>query len=276
MIGIDFGASFLDVAVLIEGKLERTYSISQGHYSKAFLENIVANELHLQSQQKPSLKEKSSGIIAVEKENPHLLELKRRWKIRTVGEMAAIANGAGFLTKKKEFVVLNIGTGTPIVYVKGRKHEHIAGTGIGGGTLEGLGKLLLNARVTELEGWANQGSNSLDLSVEEVMGRKVGRVPVEATASNFGKAAKAERSRREDLAKSLLNMVGEVLGVMGALAARGCNCRDVVFTGRVADENRMVRERIANTLKLFKGKAIFPKDAKYCTAIGAAVMGKTH
>ncbi|MFH1750983.1 MAG: hypothetical protein ABH863_04860 [Candidatus Micrarchaeota archaeon] len=284
MIGIDFGASFLDVAIIRDRKLERTYSIQQKHYSHEFLENILANELaleggklekekkHLPVRKTPSGKDKIAIFVAGKK-NANIPKLKKRMRIREVGEIAAIAEGARFLAGNGHFIVMNVGTGTPIVLVDGNKHKHLAGTGLGGGTLEGLGKILLALEVNELEGLAAKGSNALDLTIDDVVGKRFGVIPGNATASNFGKAAGVLRPRDADIAYSLLCLVGETLGVMAALAANGNNCREIVFTGRVVGENALIREKIEGAVKLFGGKVVFPRDGKFCTAIGAALAG---
>ncbi|MFH0971522.1 MAG: hypothetical protein V1835_03050, partial [Candidatus Micrarchaeota archaeon] len=281
MIGIDFGASFVDIAVIEGNRLKRAYSIPQKHYSFAVLENILAGENDGRGKGKrkaapisiTGAKSGNAGIAAVAKKNPKLRELEKRQRIVEVGEIGAIAEGAKFLTGKEKFVVVNVGTGTPFVFVDGKKSEHIAGTGIGGGTLEGLARLLLNAEVTELEKIAKNGNHGLDLTVFDLVRRKMGKLPPETTASNFGKAMNAPKIKNEDVAASLLKMVGEILGVMGVLAIKGKGCEEIIFTGRVIDENATIRARIDAAVKLFGGRAIFPENAKYCTAIGAAILG---
>ncbi|HLC47555.1 MAG TPA: hypothetical protein VJI13_00640 [Candidatus Norongarragalinales archaeon] len=304
MIGVDFGASYLDVAVVRGRKLERTYSIPQKYYSPQFLLNILKNEILegedgksnvADRQNKPfTLKKQRRGakagtektisitggkasealVSVVGKNNPNIRALRKSMKIREVGEIRAIAEGAKFLSGREKFVVLNVGTGTPIVFVEGNKVIHLAGTGIGGGTLEGLGKLLLGAQVSELEGLMARGHGSLDLTVGDVLGRGLGNIPADATASNFGKTARLDKIQKEDVAISILKMVGEILGIMGVLAARARNLDEAIYTGRVVDENKFIRERISNSTALFGVKAHFPKDSKYCTAIGAAIAGK--
>ncbi len=280
MIGIDFGASFVDVAVMDGRRLERAYSIPQAEFSYEILRNIIRREMEGREGKGGKIRGisltgvRNSQVAAVGKRNAQLRELGRRIRIARVGEIAAIAEGARFLSGKDQFVVVNAGTGTPFVFVDGMHIEHLAGTGIGGGTLEGLAWLLLNAKVTELEGIAKNGSHGLDLTIFDLVGKGLGRLPARTTASNFGKAKGATKIRNEDVAASLLKMVGEILGVMGVLAARGRKCDQIVFTGRVIDENKTIRERAKAAVKLFGGKAAFPKNAKYCTAIGAALIAK--
>ena len=57
------------------------------------------------------------------------------------------ANGVGggyFAGDTKEFMVVSMGTGTSFVGVKNGVPVHLGGIGIGGGTIIGLSKLMLN------------------------------------------------------------------------------------------------------------------------------------
>ncbi|MFH1257748.1 MAG: hypothetical protein ABIG96_02720 [Candidatus Micrarchaeota archaeon] len=271
MIGIDFGASYVDAVVLEGGKLRKAYSIPQADYDERFLLNIIRKELG--NGHGVSITGIRAGkVAAVRKRSAGLKALEKKVKVREFGEMAAIAEGAKFLTGKKRLVVVNVGTGTPFILVDGKKYSHIAGTGIGGGTLEGLGRLLLSADVSEIEEIAGEGH--LDLTIGDLIGKRFGKLPGNVTASNFGRAARETAFNREEIASSVIKLVAESLGVMGILAARSQKSSEIVFTGRVVEENALVRKRIAEAVRLFGGKAIFPKNGKYCTAIGAAILGE--
>ncbi|MBU1120270.1 hypothetical protein KJ660_00145, partial [Candidatus Micrarchaeota archaeon] len=197
-------------------------------------------------------------------------KLLKGFKVERVDEINAIGEGARFLSKKKNFLTVNIGTGTPFVFVKGKKIIHLGGTGLGGGSLEGLGKILLNKRVEELEEVGRKGKLELDLKVKDIIGKGIGIIPADATASNFGKAMKI-KVKREEIALCLLNLMAEGIGVMSVFAARSSGCSEIVFTGRVTAKNKFIRERIKKVMKLFNNKGVFPSNAEYATAIGAIV-----
>jgi len=57
-----------------------------------------------------------------------------------VDEFTAIGLGGLYLTEQKSALVVSIGTGTAFVNARGKKIEHIGGTGVGGGTLINLCK----------------------------------------------------------------------------------------------------------------------------------------
>jgi type II pantothenate kinase len=95
------------------------------------------------------------------------------------------------------------------------------------------------------------------------------KIPGDATASNFGKARKNEDETA--IASSLLNMIGEAIGVMAYFAAKSVGQEEkIVLCGRVA-MNLIVKRRAVETIKMFGGKAEIPEKGEYCVAIGAAI-----
>jgi type II pantothenate kinase len=57
--------------------------------------------------------------------------------------MTAIGTGGKYLAKKDRIIISNIGTGTAIIEVNGKNINHLGGTGVGGGTIIGLSKIML-------------------------------------------------------------------------------------------------------------------------------------
>src|SRR5439155_10306612 len=75
-----------------------------------------------------------------------------------VDEFTAIGIGGTSLAGQKDALVVSLGTGTALVSVMGNKIEHVGGTGVGGGTLLGLSKHILNiSRLETLEMMAQRG-----------------------------------------------------------------------------------------------------------------------
>jgi len=190
-----------------------------------------------------------------------------------VDEIRAIGMGGLTLAGKSEGLIINAGTGTAIVaaYNEGRKTIHLGGTGVGGGTLLGLAERMLGTHdFEELEDWAVKGdAGKVDLTVFDIVGGPVGIVPAEATASNFGKIHAADASR-EDIAAGLFNMVCQVVGVVGAMAAKASKLEeDVIVTGGLA-RSALASSLIRNTMRLFGINPYIPENREYCTAVGAA------
>jgi type II pantothenate kinase len=189
--------------------------------------------------------------------------------VHAVSEITAIGVGGSTLAGKREVLVVSMGTGTAIVSVKGDTIMHVGGTGVGGGTLLGLSKHLLNvARLETLEQMAERGDLSrIDLTVGDLAGGPVGNLPADATASNFGKISSDVSP--EDKARALVNMIAEVIVVLSVSAARASGLHDIVLTGKLVRVKSFV-ERIKATRLLFERNFIIPQHAEFATAIGAA------
>jgi len=189
-----------------------------------------------------------------------------------VNELQAIGIGGLTLARKSEGLIVNVGTGTAMVaaYNDGREVIHVGGTGVGGGTLLGLSERLLGTHnFEELEELARKGNTErVDLTVQDIVGGPIGIVPAEATASNFGKI-NADASK-EDVAAGLFNMVCQVVGVIGAMAAKayGFESNVIVVGGLV--RSVLASSLIKDTMSLFGINLCIPENCEYCTAVGAA------
>jgi len=274
ILGIDAGASFTDVVIFNGKKVKNKkimykFSIESEKLKQKNKISLKKFETFLKktlSKNKISVSEISEIKITGSSFKPKtILGIKAQHK----NEITSIAEGAKFISGKTNFVVANIGTGTPFIKVYGKKAVHLGGTGIGGGTISGISKLVLKCDVPAAEKLALKGKNSLDLTVGDIIKGHIGIIPKDATASNFGKVNSAKVSKN-DFAFSLINSVAESIGVMAYLAAKSENTKTIIFTGRVAN-NTLVRKRISAALKIFNLKPVFPKNAEYCTAIGAAL-----
>ncbi|MEM0475190.1 MAG: hypothetical protein QW343_00135 [Candidatus Norongarragalinales archaeon] len=258
-VGVDAGVSNTDLAILENKNLTATRSVSSNEYSNAVLKEFVAENT--------SASARPLFACTGGKRMASCSGFKR------VDEIQCIGLGAAFLSREKKFLCANVGTGTPFVAVDGASVKHVGGTGIGGGTLDGLAKLLLQRRASDLESFAKRGKPRLDLTVNEVIGGPIGVVPPTATAANLGKVATlAGTPKKEDVALSIIALVGESVGVSAAFAAKSAGFNKIVFTGRVAAKNKFFRERSAAAAKIFGVNSVYPKNGEYATAIGAALL----
>ncbi|KYH41758.1 MAG: pantothenate kinase [Candidatus Bathyarchaeota archaeon B63] len=189
-----------------------------------------------------------------------------------VDELQAIGIGGLTLAEKLEGLIVNVGTGTAMVaaYNEGRRVTHVGGTGVGGGTLLGLSERMLGIRrFEELEAAAGKGrAERVDLTVRDIVGGPIGIVPAEATASNFGRLC--AEATVEDVAAGLFNMVCQVIGVLGAMAAKAYRLEDGVIVTGGLPRSRLAAGIIEETMSLFGINPVIPKDCEYCTAVGAA------
>lgn len=188
---------------------------------------------------------------------------------KSVDELEAIGKGGVYLSGKSDVFVVSIGTGTAFVSVKNGNVNHIGGTGLGGGTIHGLSELMLKMPLDKVEEMARNSGSNLDLTVKDVVGGDIGKIPGSATASNFGNTNGI--CGKPEVASSMLNMVAESIGVMSYFAAKTVGQENnILICGRVA-MNGVIKNRITETIDMLGGSATIPKNAEHCAAIGAAL-----
>lgn len=187
------------------------------------------------------------------------------------------ANGVGggyFAGDKKEFMVVSMGTGTSFVGVKDGIPVHMGGIGIGGGTIIGLSKLMLNTNdIDKIQDMAAEGKvGNIDLRIGDISKNPLPGLDLEITASNFGKAS--SRASCEDKAAGIVHMVIESICQTAALIAQNTDMKDFVLIGALTNfpECGPVTKMVTS---LFPGtNFIVPEDGEYGTAIGAAFTEK--
>ena len=88
-----------------------------------------------------------------------------------IPEFTAIGLGALYLSGLSSALTVSLGTGTAIVFAdEGGKMEYLGGTGVGGGTLLGLSKIMTNAdSIEHIVELAEMGSlKNIDLRIADV------------------------------------------------------------------------------------------------------------
>ncbi len=212
--------------------------------------------------------EQLRGIAATGVGAPKLGERLFGVPVRNVDELTAVGRGGLLLTGLPAAVVMSMGTGTAFVYASGDRCTHQGGTGVGGGTLTGLGARLLGTdRAEEIAALALTGNlEKVDLTVGSVGGPEVGMLSAEVTASNFGKnSPEAERS---DLALGLMNMVFQTAGVMAAFVCRSTGVHTVAAVGSptALPQARQLLDRVGG---LFSVDFVIPAGSRFAAALGA-------
>lgn len=186
------------------------------------------------------------------------------------GEFIADGLGAMYESGKDRIIVVSLGTGTSLVRCDGDKIEHIGGIGIGGGTLQGLSRLLLKTDdIRTVSEMAMKGKvSNMNLLIGDISARPLPGLPMTAVASLFGNA-QADASR-EDIALGLIWMVLQSVGQSAVLASIGTDIREYVMIG-----NLTLLPQCKNVFpaieKLYGVKFIISEYSEYCTAIGAAL-----
>ena len=187
------------------------------------------------------------------------------------------ANGVGggyFAGNKTEFMVVSMGTGTSFVEVRNNVPRHLGGIGIGGGTITGLSKLMLNTNdVGKIQELASGGKvGNIDLRIGDISKNPLPGLDLEITASNFGKAS--SRANCEDKAAGIVPMVIETICQTAVLISNGTDIKDFVLIGNLINfpECWNVCEMIRTMYPHVN--FIIPEDGEYGTAIGTALANK--
>lgn len=172
-------------------------------------------------------------------------------------------------------LVVSAGTGTAMIAARDGSFEHVTGSAVGGGTLLGLGRLLLGtADPLEIARLAKAGdSGGVDSTLADAIGGGIGHLPASATAVNFGRVATSDRPpSREDLAAGLFTIVGQVIGVIALNAAKAHGLERIVIVGHLPDLEPLQEalERVWQ-FYLIEPRPLIPPYSGWATALGAAL-----
>lgn len=190
-------------------------------------------------------------------------------------EFQCIGKGGSFLSGLDNSLIVSMGTGTAIVHVmQNGSYEYIGGTGVGGGTLVGLSRLMLGAEgVAEIEAMAEGGNlDKIDLKIKHlVKGDALSGLSRDLTASNFANISLG--ATKDDIALGIMNLVFETVGMVSIFAARSRGARDIVLTGNVTSIPQC-KEKFDEFNTLGYGvNFVIPERSGFATAIGAALIG---
>ena len=186
-------------------------------------------------------------------------------------EFLADGLGAQFESKLQRMIVVSMGTGTSLVLCDGDEVRHIGGIGIGGGTLSGLSRLLLQTdNINEIIALANKGDISrINLQIKDISTSPLPGLPMDATASLFANAQ--ANASREDIALGLIGLVLQSIGSATILSSLNSDIRDFVLIGNLSLLPQC--ELLFPVMeKIYDVRFIVPKNSEYCTAIGAALQ----
>ena len=185
-------------------------------------------------------------------------------------EFIADGLGARFESKLDHTIVVSMGTGTSFVKCDGDEMRHIGGIGVGGGTLAGLARIMLNTSdIKQVAALAKQGNvRNIDLTIGDISAQPLPGLPMDTTASNFARAQ--SDASKEDIAAGIIKMVLQSIGSAAWLASLGSDIRDFVLIGNLSLLPQC-KEVFPALEKLYDIRFHIPKYSQYCTAIGAAL-----
>jgi type II pantothenate kinase len=170
------------------------------------------------------------------------------------------------------YLLVSLGTGTSVLLAQGLAVSRVGGTALGGGTLMGLGGLLLGgAPFGEIIELAAKGDRRrVDLLVSDIY--RPGEIALagDATASNFGKPSiHAGPPAREDVANAIMGLVGENVALIctGLAAAHGV--RRIVYGGSTLRGNQALRLVLTLITAAFGRDPLFLEEGEFAGALGA-------
>jgi len=190
------------------------------------------------------------------------------------GAQALLARSG--LRPARPYLLASVGTGTSALLVGQGAVRRLGGTALGGGTLTGLGALLLGNRgFAEIAELAQRGDrSSVDLYISDIYPQ----FPPGYTAANFGRAARtaAARPSPADIAHALVALVGENVSLIcSALAAAHPEVRQLVFGGATLRHNPAMRTIITQITQARGLEALLLEDGEFTGALGALVLAET-
>jgi len=190
---------------------------------------------------------------------------------KIVPEFDCVGLGGLHLAGLDEAIVVSMGTGTSIVAARGRQVEHVIGSGVGGGTLQGLAERMLNVREFEtISNLADQGDlGMVDLTIGDITTAEIPGLTPDATASNFGKLE--DLARPEDISAGIVNLVFQSVGTASVLAARMQGLDRIVITGNLS-MMPLGKNILDGFSRLYNVRFLIPEHAEFATAVGASLF----
>ncbi len=268
VVGLDFGITNLDAALLKDGRLKRGVRLDS---PGASLESLASALRHLELG--------FDALSAIGTTGGKHRELPSQLKgvpIVKVSEADAVGRGGLWLSGQESALVVSAGTGTAIIAARGRVCTHVTGSAVGGGTLLGLSRFLLGtADPFEVAELAAAGDPSrVDGTLQDVIGGGIGHLPADATAVNLGRlAALTELPAREDVAAGLVTLVSQVISVIALNAAKANSLERIVFVGHLMD-----LEPVCAAVRRVWGfygveqPPVIPESRGFATALGAGLV----
>ncbi|OPJ61687.1 type II pantothenate kinase [Clostridium oryzae] len=266
IIGIDIGGSTTKIVGLHKGEIFSPLLVKAGDPISsiygAFGKFLSENKLGISDIDK---------IMVTGVGSSYLTEKIYGISTGKVDEFNSIGTGGLYLSKLPQSIIVSMGTGTTFVMADKNGVTHMGGTGVGGGTLLGLSNTMLNVRdFNDLVKTASEGNlSNIDLNIGDITSDISESLPLDATASNFGKIS--DLATKADRALGIINLVFQTIGVMSVFASRIYGIQDVVLTGNLTNVPQAA-EMFKRVEDMFHVRFHMPPSAEFATAVGAALL----
>ncbi|RIW28772.1 type II pantothenate kinase [Bacillus salacetis] len=193
-----------------------------------------------------------------------------------VPEFEAVCSGSAYLVSEEHqinrpFILANIGTGTSFFYVdwKNNEYRRLMGTGLGGGTILGLGRILTGLdSFEEIISLAATGKREkVDLLVRDLYEHEEPPIPGYLTAANFAGKRTGDETPNDSL-RALINMAAENTVLLAARAAEAEGINTIVFTGGALTGNTLLRSDLSQFRNLMDYEPVFLENGAFAGAVG--------
>ncbi|MEE8558687.1 MAG: hypothetical protein V3T14_12460 [Myxococcota bacterium] len=199
--------------------------------------------------------------------------------VQRVNEFEAWARGAPILAERsgieipERYLLVSLGTGTSVLAIERDNVRRVGGTALGGGTIMGLGRLLLGVEsFEELADLAGKGDRrKVDLLVGDIYPTDGLPLPADLTAANFGKVGS---ERPEDIASALMGLVGENVALVCAALAREAAVQEILLCGSTLTENPALQQVLLQVWQKVGCEPCLLPDGAFCGAVGAAALAE--
>ena len=271
-ISIDFGITVTDIIKRDNGVISHEMNLSKEEPSLTLLNNLFS-DLDFKS---------DVDLLAVTGgKHLNLGDKIESTKIVHVNEIDAIGEGAmnlSGLSRKNPIIIVSAGSGTACILAQDGNFIHCSGTGVGGGTIFGLSKLLLGTTdPIEIAKLAKEGNESgVDLILEDVVSGPIGELPSDTTAVNFGKISKIDSEiSKQDIAAGIVNLVGQTAARIATSVATTFNAKEIVVVGRSPSFNGL-KNSLEQAASIMGFSPHFPKNGEYASALGALLVAEKN
>ena len=271
-ISIDFGITVTDIIKRDNDVLLHEMTLSKEEPSLSLLKNLFTDI------------DFNSGVNLLAVTGGKHLNLGdeiKSTKIVHVNEIDAVGEGAmnlSGLSGKDPIIIVSAGSGTACILAQDGNFMHCSGTGVGGGTVLGLSKLLLGTiDPVEIAELAKAGNESgVDLILEDVVSGPIGELPSDTTAVNFGKISKIDSEiSKQDIAAGIVNLVGQTAARVATSVATTFNAREIVVVGRSPSFNGL-KNSLEQAASIMGFSPHFPKNGEYASALGALLVAEKN
>ena len=271
-ISIDLGITVTDIMKRDEDVLSHQMTLSKEEPSLSLLKKLL-----------PDIDFKSDVNFLAVTGGKHL-NLGNKidsTKIIHVNEIDAVGEGAmnlSGLSDKSPTIIVSAGSGTACILAQGGSFVHCSGTGVGGGTVLGLSKLLLGTtNPVEIAELAKAGNESgVDLILEDVVSGPIGELPSDTTAVNFGKISKIDSEiSKQDIAAGIVNLVGQTAARIATSVATTFNAKEIVVVGRSPSFNGL-KNSLEQAASIMGFSPHFPNNGEYASALGALLIAEKN